>query len=304
MLPGVQRVWGNEPSNSQVNSHVGSWSPKWTPESSECDYRGQNPFPWRIFYIIGKILKHRCLKWACIANLDIWNTSYGQKKSQKSNWQFDSRPLKVRNRPDFLAFRQRPTYHWKAIDEGYNFGSNFIVIRGLHAKLCAPKVTEVLAVGISGLPLGSPKTKSHLDVALMERHKVYYKGEGGGFPQVRVVISLVYPSCPWLVLAPKLFQLCTNHFVLVLCRSVWVIEACHFFLVPSRSSSTPLYPSIVTSQGACPDSLLFHYFQFGTHIWVPQGVGGASQSPHYMKQMGWWLFLSCCLLQMICKNQF
>jgi hypothetical protein len=27
MLPGVQRVWGNEPSHSQVNSHVGSWSP-------------------------------------------------------------------------------------------------------------------------------------------------------------------------------------------------------------------------------------------------------------------------------------
>ncbi len=26
--------------------------------------------------------------------------------------------------------------------------------------------------------------KSHLDVGLMERRKVYYKGEGGGFPQV------------------------------------------------------------------------------------------------------------------------
>jgi hypothetical protein len=25
----------------------------------------------------------------------------------------------------------------------------------------------------------------------MERHKVYYKGEGGDFPQVRVVVSLV-----------------------------------------------------------------------------------------------------------------
>jgi hypothetical protein len=36
-----------------------------------------------------------------------------------------------------------------------------------------------------------------------------------------------------------------NHLVLVLCRSVWVLKACQFFLVPSRSSSMPLYPSKV-----------------------------------------------------------
>jgi hypothetical protein len=46
-------------------------------------------------------------------------------------------------------------------------------------------------LGISG-----PGTKCHLDVGLMERHKVYYKGEGGGFPQVRAVVSLVSPSLP------------------------------------------------------------------------------------------------------------
>jgi hypothetical protein len=56
----------------------------------------------------------------------------------------------------------------------------------------------------------------------VERRRVYYKGEGGGFPQVRAMVSLVCLSCPWLVLAPKVLQLCTNHFVLVLCRSVWV----------------------------------------------------------------------------------
>jgi hypothetical protein len=92
---------------------------------------------------------------------------------------------------------------------------------------------------------GSPRIESHLGVALVERRRVYYKGEGGGFPQVRAVVSLVCPSCPWLVLAPKVLQLCTNHFVLVLCKFVWVIEVCHFFLVPSQSSNTPLYPFIV-----------------------------------------------------------
>ncbi len=54
----------------------------------------------------------------------------------------------------------------------------------------------VLVVGISGFALGSPRIKTHLDVALVERHKVYYKGEGGGFPQVRVMVSLVSPRLP------------------------------------------------------------------------------------------------------------
>jgi len=43
---------------------------------------------------------------------------------------------------------------------------------------------------------GSPRTKCHLDVGLVERHKVYYKGEGGGFPQVRAVMNLVNLSLP------------------------------------------------------------------------------------------------------------
>jgi hypothetical protein len=58
----------------------------------------------------------------------------------------------------------------------------------------------VLVVRILGLPLESLGTKCHLDVGLMERHKVYYKGEGGGFPQVRAVANFVNPNllmvCP------------------------------------------------------------------------------------------------------------
>jgi hypothetical protein len=158
MLLGVQRVWRNEPSHSQVNFHVESSSPEWTPEFLERNCRGQNSSPWGVLYIIKKLLKRRCLKWACIAHLNIWNTSYGQKKGRESNWQFDSQPLKVRIRPDFRAFRQCSTYRWKSLDEGYNFASNLIAIGGLHKKLCAHKVVEVPIVGISGLPLGSPGT--------------------------------------------------------------------------------------------------------------------------------------------------
>jgi hypothetical protein len=83
---------------------------QWTPEYLESDYKNQNPKALRILYTIGKLLKQRYLKWARMTHLDIWNTSYGQKKGRESNWQFDSRPLKVRNWPDFLACRWRTTY--------------------------------------------------------------------------------------------------------------------------------------------------------------------------------------------------
>jgi len=119
------------------------------------------------------------------------------------------------------------------------------LIGGLHAKLWHPKIAKVPTLAILRLPLGSPETKNHLDVGPMERHRIYYKGEGGGFPQVRVVVNLMCPSCPWLILAPKMLQLCSSYFVLVLYRSVWVNKACQFFLVPSWSSNTPLYPSKV-----------------------------------------------------------
>jgi len=96
---------------------------------------------------------------------------------------------------------------------------------------------------------GTLRTKFHLDVGPMGSHKLYYKGEGGGFPQVRAVVSFVNLSCSWFILAPKVFQLCTNHLMLVLCRSVWV--ACQFFLVPSWGSSTPLHPSKVLRTREC-----------------------------------------------------
>jgi hypothetical protein len=59
-----------------------------------------------------------------------------------------------------------------------------------------PKVARIPVVGISGLPFGNLGTKCHLGVGRVARHKVYYKGEGGGFPQVRVVVSLVSPNLP------------------------------------------------------------------------------------------------------------
>jgi len=42
---------------------------QWTPECSESDCKGQNPMARKVLYIIRKLLKHRCLKWA---HITIW----------------------------------------------------------------------------------------------------------------------------------------------------------------------------------------------------------------------------------------
>jgi hypothetical protein len=94
-----------------------------------------------------------------MTHLDTLNTSYDQKKGRESNCQFDSRPLKVKNRPNFFAFRWHATYRWKALNEGYNFILKLISIRGLHTKLWAPKVAKVPIVGILELPFGCSGTK-------------------------------------------------------------------------------------------------------------------------------------------------
>ncbi len=56
---------------------------------------------------------------------------------------------------------------------------------------------------------GTPKTKCHLDVGFMERHKIYYKGEGDGFPQVQAVVSLVSLRLP--VACPNTKNVQTMH---------------------------------------------------------------------------------------------
>ncbi len=66
----------------------------------------------------------------------------------------------------------------------------------LAKKVVGPKTAGAQSLEILRLSLGSPRTKCHLDVALVKRHKIYYKGEGGGFPQVRPVVSVVSPSLP------------------------------------------------------------------------------------------------------------
>jgi hypothetical protein len=114
-----------------------------TPENSKDDLEDQNTSHWGVLGVIGKVLKRRYLKFPRILDLDIYSPSYGQKKGRESNWQFDSRPLKVRNRPAPDVRFGSVILRWKDLDEGYNFGSDLVAIRGRGEELCPPKVPGV-----------------------------------------------------------------------------------------------------------------------------------------------------------------
>jgi len=173
--------------------------------TSELDCRGQNTSPWGVFYTVGEALKCRCRKWPRMSHSHICSTSYGRKKGRESNWQFDFRPQKVTNRPDPGVFNWSTTHCWKDLEESYKFSLDLIPIWGLSQELWAPKVSRVQTETISGLLLGSPRNKSHLDAGAAKQCREYYMGEGGGFPRIQAMVSQVSPCCPWLVPTPRVF---------------------------------------------------------------------------------------------------
>jgi hypothetical protein len=131
-----------------------------------------------------------------MGHLDIYNTHYGKKKGRESNWQFDSRPLKVENRPDPGACRWSAIHRWKALGESYKFTLDLIPIGGLDEKLWPHKVLGVQTRIVSRLLFGSPGIKNHSDVGAAERRRKYDMGEGGGFLWIRAVVSFVNPKLP------------------------------------------------------------------------------------------------------------
>jgi hypothetical protein len=54
-------------------------------------------------------------------------------------------------------------------------------------------------------PTWSPGTKSHLGVGVAEQRREYYMGEGGGFPRVRAMVSLVCQNARGLSQHPRVF---------------------------------------------------------------------------------------------------
>jgi hypothetical protein len=114
-----------------------------TLEFLELDSKAQNTLHWGVLGVIGKVLKRKYRKWPRIGHLDICSPSYGQKKGRESNWQFDSRPLKVGNRPLPDLRIESAIRRWKDLDAGYKFGLKLVAIRRCSRELWAPKVPRL-----------------------------------------------------------------------------------------------------------------------------------------------------------------
>jgi hypothetical protein len=127
---------GVKPNTSKVEDLESSG----TPECLEFDSKAQSTSHWGVLGVIEKVLKRRYRKWPRIGHLDICSPSYGQKKGRESNWQFDSRPLKVENRPLPDLRIESAIRRWKDLDEDYKFGSDLVAIRLCSRELWAPKV--------------------------------------------------------------------------------------------------------------------------------------------------------------------
>jgi len=125
LQPHFGQVWGVNPNTSKV----GDLESFGTPECLEFNNKAQNTSHWDVLDVIGKVLKRRYRKWPRIGHLDICRPSYGRKKGRESNCQFDSRPLKVGNRPLPDLRIESAIRRWKDLDEGYKFGSDLVAIR-------------------------------------------------------------------------------------------------------------------------------------------------------------------------------
>jgi hypothetical protein len=155
---------------------------------------------------------------------------------------------------------------WKALNKGYNFALNLISIRGLHTKLWAPKV--------AGIPA---ETKWHLGVGPMAKHRIYYKGEGGGFLQVQAVVSLVSPCLPIVRPCTKVLQLCTNQIIVKfvqVCVSDWI--AYQSSQSHSKAPAHPYIPKMLWAKKCTPIFSPFAILVFGLVVESIKELGGAS----------------------------
>ncbi len=187
-------------------SKVGDLESYGTPECLEFDIKAQNTSHWGFLGVIGKVLKRRYRKWPRIGHLHICSPSYGQKKGRESNWQFDSWPLKVGNRPlpDLLIDSAR--CRWKYLNEGYNFVSDLVAIKLGSRELWAPKVPR-LQPGQFQDNFGTATWESwekepfgcSLSGALQ---RILYGGRWWLPPSPGRGESCV-SKCPWLVPTPK-----------------------------------------------------------------------------------------------------
>ncbi len=187
-------------------SKVGDLKSSGTSECSELNSKAQNTSHWGVIGVIGKVLKRRHRKWPRIGHLDICSPSYGQKKGRESNWQFDSRPLKVENRPPPDLRIESEIRRWKDLDEGYKFGLDLVTIRLGSRELWAPKVPGLYPGQFRdnfGTPTWESQEKEPFGCSRRGALQRILYGGRWWLPLSPGRSVSCGPKCPWLVPTPK-----------------------------------------------------------------------------------------------------
>jgi hypothetical protein len=163
---------------------MGTWESTGTPKTSEFDFKGQNTSHWGFLYIIAKLSRCKCRKWACMSHLDICSTSYDKKERPRVKlaiWlpttksQESTRPQCVQvncNTP--LKSSQwglelffRPHRNQRSTQE-------VMCLQSHGSPNCCNFRT----------PTWESQKKKPFRCGPVESCIVYYMGEGGGFPRV------------------------------------------------------------------------------------------------------------------------
>jgi hypothetical protein len=171
------------------------------------------------------------------------------------------------------------TYIWKTFDKGYNFDLNLTLIKGFHKKLWAFKVMGIPILRILGSQVGSPRIEWHLGAGPVAKRREYYKVEGGGFPQVQAMVSILSPCLH--VTRPCTKNAPTTHWPTCCfvcagpCKSVQVIDL--LVVLPSphlEALARPSTPKVFQAKECAPIPYPSIVFTLWTCSWIHQGVWG------------------------------
>jgi hypothetical protein len=172
-----------------VGVPVDSWMfREWLPGSKHNGLRSS------LYY--WKVMEHKCLKWAHMKPFGHLKHKLWPKEGlgvKLSIWLPTAKSQESTRFPYVQVACDIPLKRsWRGLQLCFKHHLN----RRSSRKVMRPQSCGNPNFGNFGIPTGRPGTKCHLDVGLMEKHKLYYKGEGGGFPQVQAVVSLVNPNLP------------------------------------------------------------------------------------------------------------
>jgi hypothetical protein len=156
----------------------------------------------------------------------------------------------------------------------------------MHTKLWASKSWESQLWEFWN-PIWESWNKTTFGVGPVARHIIYYKGEGGAFPQVQAVVSLcllVVRSCPKMFYAPKCSKHALTNLFFGLCKSVWMIEMLVNLPNPILElHQTHHFPLEVLRARGCAPTPSHSIVHLWTRSWVHEGVWGCVTYKHHTR---------------------